>query len=159
MDVTPDEIVKLNGRGDMTARSGVRIVMEDWSAEHRDCARKTVEGSYSERASRLFSAFPKSKNFGRGGTFAATEMIIRWKDDYNKGWLALAAVWFVLACGIALKQGAQGPPAAIEWLLILGPPILMIGGGISYLPLTPSPTNMISFLVRREPPIALLSPR
>jgi hypothetical protein len=44
MDVTPDEIVKLNGRGDMTARSAVRIVMQDWSAKQRDGARRIVEG-------------------------------------------------------------------------------------------------------------------
>lgn len=39
MNVLPDEIVQLVGRGTLTARSAVRIVMQEWSAGERDTAR------------------------------------------------------------------------------------------------------------------------
>ena len=63
-------------------------------------------------------------------------MIVRWKDDYDKGWLVVAAIWFLITYFNALKWGAQG--SAIQWLIILGPTILIIGAGISFRPRDPS---------------------
>jgi hypothetical protein len=33
MSVSPHDIVRLDGRGDMSAKSAVRIVMQEWSGE------------------------------------------------------------------------------------------------------------------------------
>jgi hypothetical protein len=43
MSVSPDDIVRLDGRGSMTAKSAVRIVMQEWSAEQRASAKITAQ--------------------------------------------------------------------------------------------------------------------
>jgi hypothetical protein len=43
MSMSPDDIVRLDGRGDMTAKSAVRIVMQEWSAEQRAGAKITEQ--------------------------------------------------------------------------------------------------------------------
>jgi hypothetical protein len=43
MSVSPDDIVRLDGRGSMMAKSAVRVVMEGWSAEQRASAKITDE--------------------------------------------------------------------------------------------------------------------
>jgi hypothetical protein len=43
MSVSPDDIVRLDDRGSMTAKSAVRIVMQEWSAEQRASAKITAQ--------------------------------------------------------------------------------------------------------------------
>jgi hypothetical protein len=43
MSVSPHDIVRLDGRGDMTAKSAVRIVMQEWSGEQRAGAKITEQ--------------------------------------------------------------------------------------------------------------------
>ena len=44
MSVSPDDIVRLDGRGSMTAKSAVRIVMQEWLPAARQ--RKDYRAGY-----------------------------------------------------------------------------------------------------------------